>query len=233
MDRDRNSSSVSSILSVGIEDTSRPSMSLSPIDSWLQVKEKLILNIEKAGFNHRLLSSAIKCFKETLDNHTNCPEIRAEKAKYGLGPPEYLYSETSENPCDVKSALWVCILKGNCHKDKQTKILIKVESDLYFDELKKVNFEKPKNEEVPIFLCAYHFTEPNQATSIYSSSVFLRHWFRHLSIPEGIELRLTVRSANTRPRRATGLAEELWDLLKRGILLDDLALSKMKGANAV
>ena len=231
MDRDRNSSSVSSILSVGIEDT-RPTMSLSP-DNWFRVKESLILNIEKAGYNHRQLSSAIRCFKETLDKYANCPEIRAEKAKYGLGPPEYLYSETAEDPRDVKSALWLCILKGNCHKEKQTKILIKVESDIYFDELRKVNFEKPKNEKVPIFLCAYHFTEPNQATSIWSSSVFLRHWFRHLSIPEGIELCLTVRSASTRPRRAPGLAEELWGLLEKGILLDDLAINKMKGANAV
>ena len=232
MESDRNSSSVSSILSVGIEDPSRPIMSSSPLNNWFQVKEELISNIEKAGLGHKALSSAVRCFKETLDRYPNCPEIRAEKSKYGLGPPEHLYSETSDNPRDVKSALWRCILKGNCHKEKQTKILIKVESDLYFEELRKVNFVKPQNEEVPIFLCAYHFLEPNQATSILSSCVFLRHWFRHLSIPEGIELRLTVRSANTKPRRATGLAEDLWALLKQGILLHDLAINKMKGANA-
>ena len=202
-------------------------------ENWFVEKEKLISQISQSTLDKCSISRAIKNFKDALDKYPNTPEVRAEKAKYGLGPPEYLYSEDNKDPRDVKTALWTCVFRGHCHKERQTKILLQVTEKEHFEALEKVNFIRPGNCEAPIFLCAYHFTVKNETTGNQVSAVFLRHWFVHQTIPEGVVLCLTVRKQNKKTRHSIFSQEKLWGLLKEGVLLHDDAVCKMKGANAL
>jgi hypothetical protein len=232
MERDRNSSSVSSILSVGKEDTFATKSPDCFQVNWPKEKAGLIANFALAGLNNKAVSNAVKSFKDALEKYPDSTEVRAEKAKYGLGPPEFLQSETADNPRDIKSALWVCMLRGHCHKHKQTKVLLRVTSDEHFEKLKKINLIRPENKDVPLFLCAYHFVATNETSGKQISSVFIRHWFQNQTLPENIELCTSVRSEAKRNRRSATVSEALWDLLQQGVTLDDSAICKMKGANA-
>ena len=201
--------------------------------NWPYEKEALLQSFSCSASNTKSVSNFVKAFKDTLFKYPNSFEVNEEKAKYGLGPPNFLISDTPEDPRDVKSALWTCILRGNCHKHRQTKILLRIDREEYFDELEKVGFKKPNNQDTPLFLCAYHFTEINKNSGIRTSAFFLRHWFQYQTVPEGVVLRLKVRSNNNkRARRSTTFFENMWDLYQRGILLHEDVISKMKGANA-
>ena len=202
-------------------------------EDWPSEKQRLLTQLSSSTLDKCSISRAIKNFKESLERYPNTLEVRAEKASYGLGPPEFLYSETSTDPRDVKTALWTCVLRGHCHKEKQTKILILVDEKDHFDELEKVNFIRPGNRGVPIFLCAYHFTAKNELTGSQVSTVFLRHWFLQRTIPQSVVLCLTVRHQNKKARHSVSNQEKLWNLYNEGIFLHDDAVCKMKGANAL
>jgi len=201
-------------------------------EDWPLEKQKLLAHLSSSTLDKCSISRAIKSFKKSLEKYPNTPEVRAEKAIYGLGPPECLYSETSTDPRDVKTALWTCVLRGHCHKDKQTKILILVTEKDHFDELEKVNFIRPGDRGVPIFLCAYHFTAKNELTGSQVSAVFLRHWFLHQTIPQSVVLCLTVRCQNKKARHSISNQEKLWRLCNEGVFLSDDAVCKMKGAKS-
>ena len=230
MERDRNSSSVSSILSMGKEGPPSIRTPPNPMEAWLEEKQKLLANISQSTKQNVSVCVAIKNFKDALDRYPDCEEIRAEKAKYGLGPPDFLQTDTPNDPRDIKAALWSCFLRGHCHKNKQTKILIRVTSDKHFEVLKQKSFLKP--DEAPVFVCAYHFTETNEPTGRKLSAIFLRHWFLHQTIPEDVSLRASVRSETAKPRQVSNVVKALWEFYRNGIFKDDLAIVKMKGANA-
>lgn len=231
MERERESSGSSAGLQ---EDPSTSSATMKNLfDRWFVEKDFLLSGILKEK-NLNLISTRVRDFRDTLFVYPDCQETRAEKAKYGLGPPEFLQSETADNPCDVKSALWTCIMGGHCHKERQTKILVRIKDEKHFSALLKKDFKRPDDAEVPVFLCVYHFTEQSKSTGKYLSALAIQHWFNHLTVPENAELRLTVRGGDRliKGRRASERSEKLWSLLQAGTLVDDYAVCKMQGANA-
>ena len=231
MERVRNSSSVSSVLSMGQEGPLSVRSPPSPIQGWFDEKETLLAEFRKSNLTFASVSAIVKNFKETLFKYPDCKEIREEKAKYGLGPPELLYTDTPEDPRDVKAALWSCMLRGHCHKNKQTKVLIQVQSEEHLEVLEKKNFIKP-GDDIPVFICAYHFMGTNEKSGCELSNVFLRHWFLNCTVPEGTRLKTSVRASNTRPRHISASLKVLWDLFEQGINYHDAAIIKMRGQKA-
>ena len=176
---------------------------------WEKKKGRIIRGLkgtQPTSFRHS------RDFYSLIQKVKDCPEIEAEKIKYGLEPPPSLKrnSEDSQARDFAKKILWRCYLGNYCsgralkrEKSDLPTILAPLVQDTLWKALKPMGFENYNAGQQ--FICISHLRHTPEARD---SRVILNHWLLHGELPQGVLFFMSGSKEKWTPERESQLLHE-------------------------